>query len=1859
MSLALALGTVSLTGTTASADPGGSLEWSNGSAWSTTHSLPGLSFGVGRDSDWTDDQLNAATVSVTEGGGDNLCGDLYWDDWNSDEFTARFYCYLTDPLAEGSHELWAAVTVGSFTTDAVKSTVTVDTSGTLQWSADQAWTQQAPNPTFSVFTRIGANFDAEAAAASTVTFVEETYDYEAQSSTWTTYCESDASEPVDNVVTYACSGSGVAVGLHSYTTALLNWDGETAGSNYLALAGGSDLYLVAPVGTLTWSNGSAWSTTDSQPTLYVELSRDSDWTGDQLSAATLSVTEDGGDNLCGLLFWDDWISDEFTARFHCYPNYLNGPLLSEGSHDLWAAMTVGDFTTDAVKSTVTVDTSGVLRWSDDQEWTQRTPNPTFSVFTRIGANFDAEAAAESTVTFVEETYDHGAGYRTWTTYCESAASEPVDNVVTYACSGSGVAVGSHNYTIAVLNWDGETVGSNYSTAAGGSSLHIGAPVGTLTWSNGSAWSTADSRPTLYVELGRDSDWTDDQLNAATVSVTEDGGDNLCAYSYWAYWNSDEFTARFYCYLTDPLSDGSHELWAAVTVGSFTTDAVKSTVTVDTSGTLQWSAGTLWTQQTQRPTFSVYTTIGAWFSAQDASEATVSFLKLTWDNDNGNYIYTEYCQATDSTSGTSVATFACEAADDVEFGNHDYVFAVLNWDGSYEYYNYNYTYGGPLKLIPEPLGVTVTSDPITLVYGAQYPVDNPNAPEVVVDVTGLTEGKHYAAVLVAGDGWNRYSLGDNLSVYIGCGGPVPVTCSTNRRPAATPVVEATGTELSFSVPYSNGPTLGGGLGVATSDTWQVVVVEITGENPELFNPAGPLTWLGDSVDSPNFPSSVVVGIADATVNYRHVGELISVAPTASIVEDSVDLHHAEVSVEYSIDSSIWDDVTEICGTTLIYRMFGFSRLPGQVTGFWGEGISSGEGSSRLWNCLDNVVSDLDESDEAEAARARYRAVNHVFSGYDASYSGSAWYEQWYNRSTDYITDLSEASNEDSIVIPLAGLLENTTYGNWGYPHLMTVQEDRYPTARAAVYSLTDDTPLGDTVADPAAMLLAGINVVFNDGAIYRLAPGKESVVDNFTTTSINDSVALEYPDEDAVLDGIEELDVTVTATVDSLYVAGEEQTIYLDDVPEDCTQAIEEGSFCFWDGFIYSEPTRLTSLDGGSHLIIKWTYADGYYTNALIPLDYDGEHVIALFDQDGELKAAVVLSDAPPVPTYDISLSQSGPYTFPVQPVGYDAQTPLEVTVTNTGNQETGALTVALAGDSSSSFELSSESLVSIPAEGTDSFTVVPKPGLGVGGPYTATVTVTDDTYGSFAEFDVTFTVDLLPVASIASVSFTVDTAPVGYTLQPTVTGLDPANAVLTYQWLRNDSPIEGMTGSSYELVDADAGKSITVTVTASADGYSSASKTSGAVSVPAPPPVYHLTVNGGSGSGNYVAGESVQIIANNPTSGQVFDKWVVTGSGTVSDPTAVVTTFAMPAAPTTVTATYKDAPTYGVSLNKSGAQTFPAALVGYGAQTPLSVTVTNTGNQATGALGVALSGANASSFALSSGSVATIAAAGTGSFTVVPKSGLGVGTYTATVTVTGGNAISATFSVTFTVAPLPTYVLTVSGGSGSGSYAAGASVPIVAGDAPSGQVFDKWVVVGGGTVTDVHAESTTFLMPGNAASVTATYKAAGPDLSNAAHLWRFYNSATGAHFYSGDVAERDYILGNLPQFSLEGSAGQIIAGQAASESSHVVVHRFYLPGVGVHFYSADPAEVAYVKANLSAKYSYEGASYVAYTRTPDEQGCVEPGTVPFFRFYNHDTGVHFYTADPDEKAYVVNTYDYASGKGAFELESIAYCILAQ
>ena len=68
--------------------------------------------------------------------------------------------------------------------------------------------------------------------------------------------------------------------------------------------------------------------------------------------------------------------------------------------------------------------------------------------------------------------------------------------------------------------------------------------------------------------------------------------------------------------------------------------------------------------------------------------------------------------------------------------------------------------------------------------------------------------------------------------------------------------------------------------------------------------------------------------------------------------------------------------------------------------------------------------------------------------------------------------------------------------------------------------------------------------------------------------------------------------------------------------------------------------------------------------------------------------------------------------------------------------------------------------------------------------------------------------------------------------------------------------------------------------------------------------LFQLTVENGSGSGSYEAGQSVDITANAPAEGMVFDHWMTT-AGSVADASSAETTFTMPEGGAVVSATYK------------------------------------------------------------------------------------------------------------------------------------------------------------------------------------------------------------------------------------------------------------------------------------------------------------------------------------------------------------------
>ncbi len=204
---------------------------------------------------------------------------------------------------------------------------------------------------------------------------------------------------------------------------------------------------------------------------------------------------------------------------------------------------------------------------------------------------------------------------------------------------------------------------------------------------------------------------------------------------------------------------------------------------------------------------------------------------------------------------------------------------------------------------------------------------------------------------------------------------------------------------------------------------------------------------------------------------------------------------------------------------------------------------------------------------------------------------------------------------------------------------------------------------------------------------------------------------------------------------------------------------------------------------------------------------------------------------------------------------------------------------------------------------------------------------------------------------------------------------------------------------------------------------------------------YTLTVNSGTGAGNYFSGTSVAITASTPPEGQHFLNWTTTNGGTFADANSQSTTFTMPASNVTITANY--------ALNDYVVTFVEGA---HGNRTGGGELVQNISD-----------GGDA---------IAPVITADAGwEFTAWDNPFTNV---ESNLTVTAQYSESGQF-----------YNLTVYDGVSSGEYAAGELVTITANEPAEGLQFSGWVVTGGGTFEDANSATTIYTMPANNATITA------------------------------------------------------------------------------------------------------------------------------------------------------------------------------
>jgi hypothetical protein len=137
------------------------------------------------------------------------------------------------------------------------------------------------------------------------------------------------------------------------------------------------------------------------------------------------------------------------------------------------------------------------------------------------------------------------------------------------------------------------------------------------------------------------------------------------------------------------------------------------------------------------------------------------------------------------------------------------------------------------------------------------------------------------------------------------------------------------------------------------------------------------------------------------------------------------------------------------------------------------------------------------------------------------------------------------------------------------------------------------------------------------------------------------------------------------------------------------------------------------------------------------------------------------------------------------------------------------------------------------------------------------------------------------------------------------------------------------------------------------------------------------------------------------------------------------------------------------------------------------------------------------------------------------------------------------------------------------------------------------------------------------------------------NVYRFYNHRTGTHFYTASADEMASVERNWPNiYSFEGVAYTI---DASSPDAKQALYRFYNSSTGAHFYTASDAERDAVIARWGNVFRYEGVAYMVST-------VPVAGGAAVYRFYNATTRAHFYTASDAERDAVIarwgNVFSY-------------------
>ncbi len=158
---------------------------------------------------------------------------------------------------------------------------------------------------------------------------------------------------------------------------------------------------------------------------------------------------------------------------------------------------------------------------------------------------------------------------------------------------------------------------------------------------------------------------------------------------------------------------------------------------------------------------------------------------------------------------------------------------------------------------------------------------------------------------------------------------------------------------------------------------------------------------------------------------------------------------------------------------------------------------------------------------------------------------------------------------------------------------------------------------------------------------------------------------------------------------------------------------------------------------------------------------------------------------------------------------------------------------------------------------------------------------------------------------------------------------------------------------------------------------------------------------------------------------------------------------------------------------------------------------------------------------------------------------------------------------------------------------------------------------------------------------TITYKGSFSNVKSGAvsPIYRFYNNRDKAYFYTASGDEKDYVITNSGNDRADSIEWPYVYQGSTFEAAHsylssdalVPLYRFYNTDTGHHFFTASQDEADMIKGKAASgewPFNYEGTAFNVYSSDPNPGSSGEE--LAIHRFYSPSLNRHFFTGDLTE-----------------------------